>query len=164
MSIVACRVTDNGYEIAADSITVRGYTQTKGQTMNLAKLFEVNGIVFGCVGFVEESSLMKIFAGTHKPAAATESALLEFLSEFSDWKNNKTGTPGIENSYLIGYQGQVFIVDGWMVGKVTSYEAIGAGMDFALTALHLGQSAEEAVTVAIELSVFCEGPVQVVRS
>lgn len=36
-------------------------------------------------------------------------------------------------------------------------------MDFALAALHLGHTAEEAVEVATELSIYCEKPVQVIR-
>ena len=56
MSVVACRVTKEGYEIAADSITVRGHTQTRGQNTSHSKLFEVNDLVVGAVGSAEESS------------------------------------------------------------------------------------------------------------
>jgi hypothetical protein len=86
--------------------------------------------------------------------------MLEFLSEFSDWKNKKIGKSSIDNSYLIGYEGKVFSIEGWLVQEIVNYEAIGRGMDFALAAFYLGHSAEKAVETAIELSVFCEGPVQ----
>ena len=96
MSVVACRILDNGYEIASDSITVRGYTQTKTNT-SFSKLFEVNDMVFGGVGYAEESALLNVFAKTHLIAAATEEAILDFISEFSSWKNGKTGfCPGSE--------------------------------------------------------------------
>ena len=162
MSVVACRVTKEGYEIAADSITVRGHTQTRGQNTSHSKLFEVNDLVVGAVGSAEESSLLRLYVLTRKPAAATEQALLEFLSEFSEWKNKKANHARIENSYLIGFEGKVFAVEHWLIEEVLTYEAIGAGMDFALAALHLGHSAQKSVETAIELSIFCESPVVVI--
>ncbi len=162
MSIVACKINENGYEIAADSITVRGYTQTKNNTKR-SKLFEVNGMVIGSVGYAEESSLLHIFAKTHQPASATEEGILEFWGEFSEWKKKRIDHSGIENSYFIGINGIVFAVHEWLIEQVTSYEAIGAGMDFALAALHLGHDAEAAVATAIELSVFCEAPIQIIK-
>ena len=162
MSIVACKIMEGGYQIAADSITVRGYTQTRNNTQR-SKLFEVNDLVIGSVGTAEEGSLLHLFAKTHRPAGANEESLLEFLSEFSDWKKKKTDNATIDNDYLIGYGGHVFSISEWLVERVTTYEAIGIGMDFALAALHLGHDAEDAVKTAIELSVFCVEPVQVIN-
>ncbi|MBT3413458.1 MAG: hypothetical protein HN736_18910 [Anaerolineae bacterium] len=162
MSIVACKILKDGYEIAADSISVRGSTQTKNNT-NRSKLVEVNNMVIGSVGLAEESSLLQIFAKTHQPAAATEEGILEFWSEFSGWKKKRTDKSNIENSYFIGLDGVVFYVNHWLITSVKSYEAIGAGMDFALAALHLGHSAEDAIETAIELSIYCEAPVQVIK-
>ena len=162
MSIVACKVTENGYEIAADSISVRGSTQTKNNT-NRSKLVEVNNMVIGSVGIAEESSLLQIFAKTHQPAAATEEGILEFWGEFSGWKKKRIDRSDIENAYFIGLDGVVFYINHWLIASVSSYEAIGAGMDFALAALHLGHSTEDAVATAIELSVYCEAPIQVIK-
>ena len=162
MSIVACKITEDGYEIAADSISVRGSTQTKNNT-NRSKLVEVNNMVIGSVGLAEESSLLQIFAKTHQPASATEEGMLEFWSEFSTWKKKRTDHGSIENAYFIGLDGVVFYLHEWLIASVVSYEAIGAGMDFALAALHLGHSAEDAVETAIELSVYCEAPIQVIK-
>lgn len=162
MSVVVCRIVDGGYEMAADSITVRGYTQARGENSSFTKLFEVNGMDIGTSGTVEESSLMRLFAGTHRPARADELAILEFMGEFSVWKNGRTGDASLGNSYLIGFDGVLFNVEGWAVSVVTGYEAIGWGFDYALAALYLGHSAEKAVETAIELSVFCEGPVQTI--
>ncbi len=162
MSVVACKITKEGYEIAADSISVRGSTQTKNNT-NRSKLVEVNNMVIGSVGLAEESSLLQIFAKTHQPAAATQEGILEFWSEFSEWKKKRTERSNIENSYFIGLDGIVFYVNHWLITSVKSYEAIGAGMDFALAALHLGHSAEDAIETAIELSIYCEAPVQAIK-
>ena len=163
MSIVACRVDGKGYTVAADSITVRELTQQKGDRTSHSKLFEVKGLLVGGVGAAEETSLFQIFAATHHVAAASESAILEFLSEFSSWKKKKIDNATLENRYLLGVADCVFYVNGWYVTRVSTFEAIGAGQDFALAALHLGHTPEEAVRVAIELSVYCEGPIQELR-
>jgi hypothetical protein len=123
-------------------------------------LFEINGLLVGGVGKAEETSLFQIYASTHRIAAATESAVLEFLSEFSAWKKKKIDKADLENSYLLGVENVVFYIHGWYVTRISTFEAIGAGMDFALAALHLGHTPKEAVQVATELSVFCEGPIQ----
>lgn len=162
MSIVACRVLEDGYEIAADSISVRGSTQTKNN-INRSKLIEVNNMVIGAVGLAEESGLLQIFAKTHQPSAPTEESFLEFWNEFSEWKKKRTERSTIENAYFIGFEGVVFYINHWLIASVSSYEAIGAGMDFALAALHLGHSAEEAVATSIELSIYCEAPIQVIK-
>ena len=162
MSVVACKILPNGYEIASDSISVRFWTQSKGGNTKFSKLFEVNDVVVGSVGYAEESSLLQMFCSTRKPAEATEPAILEFFSEFSSWKKKKAEKSGLDNAYLIGFEGKVFSVNGWFIQQVLKYEAIGAGMDFALAALYLDNSAEEAVKVACELSIYCEEPIQII--
>jgi ATP-dependent protease HslVU (ClpYQ) peptidase subunit len=163
MSVVACKINENGYEIAADSITVRGITQTKSQTDHV-KLYEANEMVIGGVGSAEENSLMRLFAETHRPSSSEEYALLEFISEFVEWKKRKTDDKtSLRNAFIIGYQGNVFVVEQWHVHKVNSYMAIGAGMSYALAALYLGHSAEKAVETAIELSTMCEEPILVIK-
>ena len=162
MSVVACKILPNGYEIASDSISIRFWTQSKGDNTKFSKLFEVNDIVIGSVGYAEESSLLQIYCTTRKPAEATESAILEFMSEFSNWKKGKAEKSGLDNNYLFGFEGKVFSVNGWFIQQVLTYEAIGAGMDYALAALYLDKSAYDAVKVACELSIFCEEPIQVI--
>lgn len=163
MSVVACKMKESGYEIAADSITVHGFTQTKGQTTDHVKLYETNEMVIGGVGSAEENSLLRLFAETHRPSNPDEYSILEFISEFSEWKKKKTDNAAIKNSYIIGYQGNVFAVEQWLVDKVKNYMAIGAGMSFALAALYLGHSAKKAVETAIELSIYCEAPILVIE-
>ena len=163
MSVVACKILPNGYEIASDSISIRAWTQSKArENTKFSKLFEVNDIVIGSVGYAEESSLLQIFCSTRKPSDASESAILEFMSEFSSWKKGKAEKSGLDNAYLVGFGGKVFSINGWFIQEVLKYEAIGAGMNFALAALYLDNSAKDAVKVACELSIFCEEPIQVI--
>lgn len=164
MSVVACRILDNGYEIAADSIGTRGWTQSRGANKKLSKLTEANNLVIGGSGLVEEVSLFTLYCQTRQPAAADYSSIVSFVSEYSDWKRKKIDKPlDGTTEYLFGIDGKVFHIYSYEVIEITKYEAIGAGMDFALAALWLGKTAEEAVGCAIELSTFCEGPVRVIR-
>ena len=163
MSVVACKVTESGYEIAADSISVRAYTQRKGDNTSASKLFEENGVIVGAVGTCEETSLLRLFLRTHGIADSTEIAILEFLSEFADWKNKRIDKKGIENAYIIGIGPRAFHANGWFIEDIKTFEAIGAGMEYALAAMHMGHSPEEAVETAIELSIYCEGPVKAIR-
>jgi ATP-dependent protease HslVU (ClpYQ) peptidase subunit len=162
MSVVACRVLEKGFEIAADSITVRGYTQ-HGNNPKVSKLFRVDELTIGAVGFVEETELLRIFVSTHKPHEAGERALLELWTEFAEWKKERTDKREIENIYLLGVGGRMFNIHNFMIVEVGTFEAIGAGMDFALAALFLGHDVKKAVETAIELSVFCAAPVQYLR-
>ena len=158
MSVVACRVTSEKIEIASDSISVRGWTQSRNAN-RLSKLKQVNGMIVGGVGSAEEVSLFFLFCSTHKPERADESGLLFFMSEFSSWKKGRTESGKINNSYIIVIEGKAFHVDEYMIDEILQYEAIGAGMDFALAAMYLGNSAERAVDVACELSILCEPPI-----
>ena len=157
MSIVCCRVKEKVIEIAADSITVRGYTQEKGKD-NYSKLCEVNGMIIGSVGLCSENGMLQIFASTRKPAAPSEDAILNFIAEFTEWKKKKTDKYELENHYIIAFEGKVFMINQFWVKEITSYEAIGAGMDYALSALYLGFDVTKAVEVACELSIYCEMP------
>ena len=163
MTVIVCKINKDGYEIASDSITIRDWTQSKSNNTTFSKLFEINNLVIGSTGTMMEVSLFKLFCITHRPSTANETAILEFLSEFSEWKNKKIGEKGIENSYFLGIDGSVFGIEEWLVEEIITYSAIGAGMDFALSALYLGHSVDKAVQTAIELSIYCEGPIQVIK-
>jgi len=163
MSVVACRILKDGFEMSADSICVYGYTQTKGDTTKHAKLFEINNMVIGGVGLAQDNSLMQLFAETHGFSRPDERGVLEFLSEFSDWKKEKVDDPKINNHYLIGFERKVWEIYEWSIMQVSTYSAIGAGMDFALAALYFGAPTAKAVEVATELSIYCEKPIVTIR-
>lgn len=163
MSVVACRIVNDGFEMSSNSITVRGSTQSKGKSTTHHKLFEVNNMVIGGVGTAEENSLMRLFAENRGLSVSTDYAVLEFMSDFLDWKRKKTDAKVLDNTFLIGFSGKVFSVENWFIEEVKTYEAIGAGMDFALATLYAGHSTEEAVRAAIELSIYCEEPIITIK-
>lgn len=160
MSVVAVKVTKNKITIGADSILVSGWTQEKDK---LAKLNKANGIIIGDVGDAEEGALFLLFCKTRKPREASVDALVEFMSEFQDWMNNKTGESKLSNQYILIIEKKAFMIEGFFIKEVTDYTAIGAGMDFALSALYLGNSVKESIKAACHLSVYCEEPINIME-
>lgn len=160
MSVVAVKVTNKKITIGADSILVSGWTQEKDK---LAKLNEVNGMVIGDCGDAQEGGLFLIYCKTRKPREASVDALVEFMSEFQDWYRNKTEEPKLSNQYIIVFENKAFVMEGFWCKEVTDYTAIGAGMDFALAALYLGNSVKEAIKASCHLSVYCEEPINIIE-
>ena len=160
MSVVAVKVTKNKITIGADSILVSGWTQEKDK---LAKLNKANGIIIGDVGDAQEGALFLLFCKTRKPREASVDAIVEFMSEFQDWMNNKTGESKLSNQYILIIEKKAFMIEGFFIKEVTDYTAIGAGMDFALSALYLGNSVKESIKAACHLSVYCEEPINIIE-
>lgn len=160
MSIVAVKIYEDRIAIASDSITVRGWTQSKSRNSH-SKLVCINNLYIGSAGLAEESSLLQVFCSTRRPEQATESAIINFFSEFSDWKCKKIGNASVTNDWILVMEDKVFLIEGFFVQEVFDFAAIGAGMDFALATLHLGHDVKKAVEIACELSVYCELPVKV---
>ena len=160
MSVVAVKVTKNKITIGADSILVSGWTQEKDK---LAKLNKANGMIIGDVGDAEEGALFLLFCKTRKPREASVDAIVEFMSEFQDWMNNKTGESKLSNQYILIIEKKAFMIEGFFIKEVTDYTAIGAGMDFALSALYLGNSVKESIKAACHLSVYCEESINIIE-
>jgi ATP-dependent protease HslVU (ClpYQ) peptidase subunit len=162
MSIVAVKIDKEKITIGADSIQVHGTTQNKD---SFAKLIQINGMIIGQSGYAKDFSLLSLFAKTHKPNDATNLDIIEFFSEYLDWAKKKIGNDyRIESSFLLVYEKRAFrISSDFFVKEVKEFDAIGAGRDFALAALHLGLSVQEAIKVACELSIFCEEPVNIIE-
>lgn len=163
MSIVACKVYDNRIKIGSDSIAVRGYNTQEKAKDKFLKLAEVNGMVIGGIGLCEEISLFFTFCMNRNPKNATEDNILEFVCEFAEWKKKRNDNYKIENHYLMVINSKVFLIESFFVKEIISYEAIGAGMDYALSALYLGHDVEKAIEVACELSIYCEKPIKVIE-
>ena len=165
MSVVAARRYADRLVFAADSIRISGLLKTTSRVTGeeRVKLFEVNDLIIGSVGYVMELSFMQIFARNHKPADATVEAVLDFMVEFYAWAKSKDDSFGKHNDYLFGIHDRIFrVVDSYLVERINEFSAIGAGEYFALTAMYLDKTPEEAVEISNELCVYCSGPTQVI--
>ncbi len=162
MSVVAARRYTDKLEFAADSIRVSGYLAENSRVTGheQGKLFQVNDMIIGSVGYIMELSFMQIFARNHKPSTPTIEGVLDFIVEFYGWAKKKDDSFSKRNSYLIGIEGEIFrVCDSYLVEKINEFSAIGAGEHFALTAMYLDKNPREAVEIANELCVYCSGPV-----
>lgn len=166
MSVVAARKYSDKLVFASDSIRVSGFYRKETQRVaghEQGKLFEVNGLIIGSVGYIMELNFMQMFARNHKPAAPTTESVLDFMLEFYGWAKSKDDGFGKRNEYLIGFENEIFrLVDTYLVEKINEFSAIGAGEDFALTAMYLDKNPEEAVHIANQLCIFCSDPINVI--
>ena len=160
MSVVAVKVEKDKITIGADSILVSGWTQEKDK---LAKLNKVNDMIIGDVGDAQEGALFLMYCKTRKPREASVEALVEFMSEFQDWMAKKVDITKLENQYVIILNGKAFMMEGFFIKEVTDYTAIGAGMDYSLAALYLGNSVKESIKAACHLSIYCEEPINIME-
>lgn len=163
MSIVCCKVTEDHIEIASDSIGIRCGTQEKGNN-KYAKLIEMNGMIIGGVGGAGETGLFQMFCETRKPKNADEFSVMSFFSEFLSWKQEKTKMYESKNQYILAFEGHAYYIEqNFFVREILTYEATGAGMDYALSALYLGHDVCKAVETSCELSIYCEKPIVLLK-
>lgn len=163
MTVVAVKKYNDKIVMSCDSQTTYG-TRYKVEKMretspvksDMGKIFIENDMLIGCSGAVSESNLLKLFARNHKPKSADVDGILEFLLEFRDYIAKRTAEP----AYKIDNQtfgGKVFECYDMDVTERPTFWAIGSGMFLALSALHLGQTPEEAVNVAKQYDLYCGG-------
>ena len=155
MSVIAGKVYDDKIIVAADSIIVRGWDLKR---TGFSKLAYINEMIVGGSGTAAELSLFFQYMHTHRPASPTESDVLAFVVEFASWKKDYN-EDAVSNMYLLAFKGHLFSIEGTFVNEVKDFEAVGAGEDFALAALYLGHTPEEAVKVSCDLSCYVAEPI-----
>ena len=157
MSVVAAKVYDDKIVLAADSILCYGDTKL---TKNFSKLVKINDIIIGAVGSAQEASVMWHFVRTHEPRSPELKDILDYVVEFSKWKDDIGLERKIDNEYLMAFRGHLYSIDGLFVNEIKDFSAIGAGMDYALAALYLDHTPKQAVKVACKLSCWVAEPIE----
>lgn len=157
MSVVCGKVCRDKIVMCADSIVVRGWSK-EPTNKNFTKMDRINGMIIGGVGYAQETSLLYQFAKTHQPLEATDRSVLDFIVEFCKYQSGLTNCFGINNDYLIAFQGKLFSVENMFVREIKDYFSIGAGADFSNSALFLGHTPQEAVKTACALSCMVAEP------
>lgn len=159
MTTIAGFVDTKKVVIVADSRVSQGDMRVD-QTVTSPKIFEGVDTIIASAGLLSEASLFSLFARDHSIGpAGGELRILEWLLEFSEWKDMKTKNEKIENGYLIGHQSGLYKVLELSVFPIKKYAAIGCGVYYALTALHLGKTVFEAVEIACDLDAFTDRPI-----
>lgn len=156
MSVIAAKVENDKITITADSIILKDDLKRT----NFRKLYQQNkDVIAGGCGTAEELCLFFTYLNDHAPEVASVPAMIQFMSNFAEWKNRYIHDDVIHNCYLIIFKNKLFEVDGMFVQEVTDYTAIGEGEAYALSALYLGHSVEEAVQVACDLCCYVSEPI-----
>jgi hypothetical protein len=130
--------------MAADSRAYGGSWQASPGTK--AKIHNVEGVRFGVT-----------------------SAKVGQPEQFMDWARSAKGATELTGelnfrAMMIDEEGRVFLFDSspWASGPIDcEFYAIGSGADFAMGAMAMGASAEEAVRIACQLDPHCGLPVTV---
>lgn len=161
MTVIAARKYSDRIEFSADASTTSGSTKITDRTIQSSKLFHQNDLTIGLTGNVAEGSLLYIFSRNHKPSSSSLIGIIDFLFEFEGWVRSRDSNFNICNHYLIAFEEKLFrSYSRFDVFEVSEFDAIGAGEDFAMTAMHLEKSPSEAVEIACNLSVWCSKPIK----
>ena len=155
MSVIAAKVYPDKIEMSCDSIMLKGDQKSTYDKMRL-----IDDLLVGACGDADEIALMFVFAEQYKPKSATVKDMMEYISEFRAYKEGMFNKDTVENEYLIGYQGKLFLVDRMFVSEVFAYAAIGAASSYALTSLYFGFSTQTAIDAACNLSCYATLPVK----
>ncbi len=160
MTIIAVKIDKKEITMGADSLTTAGDVQE----CRISKIFETNGITLGTAGYYSDLMLFYIFCKTHRPKSATVDCLIDFLNEYYDWIKKKTDETKMEcSTRLFVYENKVFELNGFSVMPIKKYGAIGSGYQYALTALHLGNSVKDALKVASHFDPYCGAPFKIIK-
>ena len=164
MSIIACRVTPEKIYLAADTQLTRG--QDKRWGLKYKKMRKVAGLVICSVGTCSESDLFcKYIEENEFPYCKKDIPI--FMADFYAYKEDfheKMKTKDDEDisdcTFLIVFKNNVYQVADLFVAKVKDFIAIGSGECYAIGAMEMGASVQEAVGVTCKYVCACGLPVQ----
>ena len=162
MSVVAVRIHKTKITIGADSVLTSGHVQEKDK---FAKLIKINNLIIGQSGQSRDFTLLTLFAKNHEPREATEFDIVEYLTEYISWCKKKIDNDyKINSNFFIIFKKKVFSFDAdFQIKEVKTFDAIGVGREFALSAMYLGSSVSNAVKISCEFSAFCREPINIIE-
>ena len=159
MSVACVKLYDDTIVLGADSIMIYGYMQEKNKDAKIRKINDYSG--FASAGFAKEIEFFNIFCKTHQPSHNTIEGIIDYFFEFSNWKKKKIDDDKIENQYIFVYKGKSYSFYEYHVAEIKDFYAIGAGYQYATTALYLNHTVEQAIKISCSLSIYCEMPANI---
>lgn len=172
MTTIAAKVTNGKVKIAWDSQATSGSSATYG----INKVVKINDqFAIGIAGHLRFANLLhrtsvnKVhpydltqpeFDGygwlLDEAVPAWMKAVKKELDNHPDGDSDAPWGVGV-----IALGGRIYTLGAdFSIMPVDSFAATGSGMDFALTAMHLGKSAKQAVEIAAQLDLFTGGSVR----
>ncbi len=172
MSVIAVKVTKDEIVMGADSAFSQGLTTIPVPN---AKMFIHGPYTVGVVGTGSFLSVIKLFLEDDEHSSIkSENDMMRFLIRLRDYTKSISYSNGGDTSehdeddeydengfsFLLSTGSKVFFCENFMSLEINDYYAIGCGSDFAVAALELGHTVEEAVRVACHFSTYCSEPVR----
>jgi ATP-dependent protease HslVU (ClpYQ) peptidase subunit len=159
MTVIAARKYHDKIVMAADSFIGNDEVNYNHQC-STPKMFDTGECVIGLTGSADDASLLRIFSKTHKLGdRVDQSRVMDWLMEYAEWKKSKVGEWGFKSWILLAHKSGLYVCYGISCHEVDEFASIGAGQDFANTALYLGKSPSEAAKIACRISNKCAEPV-----
>jgi len=159
MSVACVKLYDDTIVLGADSIMIYGDMQEKNKDAKIRKINDYSG--FASAGFAKEIEFFNIFCKTHQPSRNTIEGIIDYFFEFSNWKKKKIDDDKIDNQYIFVYKGKSYSFYEYHVVEIKDFYAIGAGYQYATTALYLNHTVEQAIKISCSLSIYCEMPANI---
>ena len=157
MTVIAVRKTNDKIIIASDS----QQTRRDNKTLDASKIIKYNNCIAGCAGNSLDIALFAMFLRTHIPKGSTDEDIIDFLSEFVDWKQKKTKEGDYVSSIILITDNRIFNIYKYAILNTDKeFTAIGSGMFCALGAMKMGAMPKKAVETAIEYDLYCGGDIQ----
>lgn len=155
MSVIAAKINGDKITVSSDSIITCGTMKRN----NFKKLIHTWSLIAGGCGDADELTLFLQFIINHPPKEDTVDYMHKYMKNFSEHKEYYLGEEKINNEYIVAFSNKLFMIDGLFIQQVKDYAAIGEGQPYALTALHLNHTTEEAVKAACDLCCYASEPV-----
>ena len=166
MSVVATVITENAIYLGADSAVTYGeHTQISHPS---SKVFVEGDIIVGGVGDPDHVTLFRTFLQENPPQEPTLIELVEMFQDFRQYVSDH-GTSiqdqvgNYKSQFHLIMNGTAWVIDGYFIRQIESYEAVGEGEDYARSALYLGHDIVDALDVACKFNIFCEYPLWIYR-
>ena len=161
MTVIAVRKYLKKIILSCDSQTSWGdskLTDSKTQLYsNCSKIWENENVVVGSAGTVKGATFFKIFTKSRKPSQSDSEGIIDYIVDFVEWAKKKQSDFILENHFIIIFDKKVYQCVGYDVQEVPEYNAIGSGMFLALGAMYKGSDPIEAVEVAKQFDLYCNG-------
>ena len=159
MTVIAVDVRGKDIVIGADSQITQGWHMRIDKAAKLHT--SPTGVTFALTGYAEMAALLRLYTHNHQPRESTEYGITQFYTEFRKWANEETDEPKLDGHFFLIYQGRAWSVADYYITEVTSFAAMGSGMEYAEAALYLGKSVKDAIKAACHLSITCHKPIRV---
>lgn len=161
MTVIAVKKYKDKFVVAADTMTV--YGDLKKNHIFGSKIQNIGyNVTVALSGYVKHFEALRTFHRDNPLTAKDITEFYDWIHSYYDFISDKIGddeTCGL----LFILNKKIFYAGGSEIHEITTDFGLGAGDTIAITAMHLGKTAQEAVQAAIDLNAFCGGGIDFIE-